>query len=130
MHAVRYGGGIQRILAACKNASLPRPELENFQGGFRIVFKQVATPQVTPQVEQLLHVLQSESTRERLMAQLSLRDREHFRTGYLVPALEAGLVEMTLPDKPTSRLQKYRLTEAGQQMQAVLRPGRSAQDAK
>ena len=64
MHAVRYGGGIQRILAACENASLPTPELENFQGGFRIVFKQVATPQVTPQVEQLLHVLQSESTRQ------------------------------------------------------------------
>ena len=67
MHAVRYSGGIQRILAACENASLPTPELENFQGGFRIVFKQVATPQVTPQVEQLLHVLhvlQSESTRQ------------------------------------------------------------------
>ena len=60
MHAVRYSGGIQRILAACENASLPTPELENFQGGFRIVFKQVATPQV----EQLLHVLQSESTRQ------------------------------------------------------------------
>ena len=119
MHAVRYGGGIQRILAACKNASLPRPELENFQGGFRIVFKQVATPQVTPQVEQLLHVLQSESTRERLMVQLGLRDREHFRAGYLVPAVEAGLVEMTLPDKPRSRLQQYRLTPVGTQVLAT-----------
>lgn len=138
----RYGGGIQRILAACVSAGLPPPELENFQGGFRMVFKQAAneqatpqvtpqaTPQVTPQVEQLLHVLQSESTRESLMAQLDLRDREHFRTGYLVPALEVGLVEMTLPDKPTSRLQRYRLTDAGRQMQAMLQPGRSLQDAK
>ena len=74
--------------------------------------------------------MSAESTRKRLMAQLSLRDREHFRAGYLVPAIEAGLVEMTLPDKLTSRLQKYRLTEAGRQMQAMLQPGRSAQDAK
>jgi ATP-dependent DNA helicase RecG len=27
--------------------------------------------------------------------------------------LERGLVEMTVPDKPNSRLQKYRLTAAG-----------------
>jgi hypothetical protein len=112
----RYGGSIQRILAACESAGLPPPELENFQGGFRIVFKQATAGQVTPQVEQLLLALQGERTREFLMAQLGLRDREHFRTGYLVPALEAELVEMTFPDKPTSRLQKSRLTENGRRI--------------
>ena len=41
-------------------------------------------------------------------------DREHFRKDYLAPALTTGLAEMTIPDKPNSRLQKYRLTDKGQ----------------
>jgi DNA-binding PadR family transcriptional regulator len=44
---------------------------------------------------------------------LGLRDDDHVRTAYIVPALASGLIEMTRPDKPNSRLQKYRLTEKG-----------------
>ena len=38
-------------------------------------------------------------------------------------------IEMTLPDKPNSRLQKYRLTAAGKRLQTALQPGQSAQHA-
>ena len=44
---------------------------------------------------------------------LGLTARKNFRLLYLVPAMEAGLVEMTIRDKPKGRLQKYRLTEKG-----------------
>ena len=44
---------------------------------------------------------------------MGLKNAEHFRKAYLLPALTAGLVEMTLPDKPNSKSQRYRLTAQG-----------------
>ena len=44
---------------------------------------------------------------------LALRHEEYFREAYLAPALNAGVVEMTIPDKPTSSKQRYQLTERG-----------------
>jgi Fic family protein len=70
-------------------------------------------PQVTPQVERLLEVLVGDMSREDLQTALGLQDRKSFRERYLTPALAEGLIEMTLPGKPNSRLQKYRLTDQG-----------------
>jgi ATP-dependent DNA helicase RecG len=61
----------------------------------------------------LLRVMKGEQSREEIQAKLNLANREHLRKGDLVPALEAGLIERTIPDKPNSRLQKYRLTATG-----------------
>jgi hypothetical protein len=47
---------------------------------------------------------------------LGINDRAHVRNAYINPALEAGLIERTIPDKPNSRLQKYRLTEKGRSL--------------
>jgi len=47
---------------------------------------------------------------------LALKNENHFCDAYLVPALGAGLLEMTIPDKPQSRLQKYRLTPKGKSL--------------
>jgi len=65
--------------------------------------------QVTVQVKRLLLALGSEtlSTRE-LLERLKLKHRPTFLATYLRPALELGLIEMTIPDKPNSNKQKYR----------------------
>lgn len=71
-------------------------------------------PQVTPQVAMLLGAIGSgERLRSDLQQQLGLSDRKSFRELYLAPALQAGLIEFTIPDRPNSRLQAYRLTELG-----------------
>ncbi|WP_347989506.1 Fic family protein [Methylomonas sp. AM2-LC] len=44
-----------------------------------------------------------------LMAILKRADRSKFRQNILMPLIDAGLVEATIPDKPTSSKQKYRL---------------------
>lgn len=65
--------------------------------------------QVTDQVERLMSALGSEtlSTKE-LLERLGLKHRPTFSNNYLRPALELGLIEMTVPDKPNSSKQQYR----------------------
>jgi hypothetical protein len=65
--------------------------------------------QVTDQVKRLLDVLGTSSlSAAELMSLLDLKHRPTFRQNYLHPALEQGLIEMTLPDAPNSRNQQYR----------------------
>lgn len=65
--------------------------------------------QVSDQVKKLLVALGGETlSASELMTRLGLSHRPTFRKNYLDPALEAGLVERTIPDKPNSSKQKYR----------------------
>jgi ATP-dependent DNA helicase RecG len=77
----------------------------------------------TPQVSRLLEVLIRDMSRAELMSALALKDRMHFANDYLRPALEADLIQYTIPDKPNSRLQQYRLTEKGRAVLAGQRRG-------
>jgi predicted HTH transcriptional regulator len=80
-----------------------------------------ATEQVTEQVKKIVQILEKEakSTTD-LMTALGLKHRQTFLYDYLRPALEQGFVEMTIPDKPNSSLQKYRLTILGKQLKGKL----------
>ena len=79
-------------------------------------FSVQVTEQVTEQVELLINILSEEMSRQELQDKLSLSHRENFRSHYLKPTLNLGLIEMTLPEKPNSRLQRYRLTPKGNEL--------------
>lgn len=68
------------------------------------------TPGVTPEVAKLLHILTNNEAlaRKELQERLGLKDEKNFRQKYLAPALAGGHIEMTIPEKPNSRFQKYR----------------------
>lgn len=65
------------------------------------------------QVKKLIFVLAGEKGRSELQELLSIKNRDYFRTDYLVPAINKGYIEPTIPDKPNSQNQKYRLTAKG-----------------
>ena len=72
------------------------------------------TLQDTKHVERLIAALTGEMNRAELQEAMMLQDRSHFIAVYLEPAIGAGLIEMTLPDKPTSKNQRYRRTAKGE----------------
>ena len=130
--------GIPKILRVMKHNGSPLPEFESdddrtfflirlpvHKRTSRIVGEAITTEvttEVTPGLR-LVSILQGEMSRRALQHALGLKNNEHFRKTYLLPALEQGLIAYTIPEKPTSRLQKYRLTETGRNALAGIRQG-------
>jgi ATP-dependent DNA helicase RecG len=74
----------------------------------------ITVAQVTAQVEKLLGAVTNTAlSREELQSVTGIKHREHLRKTYLEPLITSGWIERTIPDKPTSRLQRYRITEKG-----------------
>ena len=74
------------------------------------------TPQVTPEIRRMLMAIKGESSQAEIMDRLGLKDKKNFRENYRKIAIKQALIEMTIPEKPNSRLQKYRLTDLGRQV--------------
>ena len=116
----------QRRLPVCMIKAVvtrqqPQPQIISPPG----IGSSAATDPVTPPVEKLLRLLwaQSELGNNEIRTALEINDRRHVRRSYIAPALEAGLIEMTIPDKPSSSLQRYRLTDSGKRLaQQLIEP--------
>ena len=61
----------------------------------------------------VLHQCRADSGMVHLLEIAGRTNRTKFRQQVLNPLLDAGLIEMTIPDKPRSSLQRYRTTAAG-----------------
>jgi len=137
MYLVKYiermGTGIRDMIRRCREAGLPEPTFAVTDGFVATVWRrpgevtgEVAgevAGEVTGEVAKLLLICHGEMSRKALRESLHLKGDDNFRRLYLVPALDAGLLEMTIPDKATSRFQKYRLTEAGRALLRRLQGG-------
>jgi ATP-dependent DNA helicase RecG len=127
----RFGTGTGEMIRLCKEAGLKEPVF-HLEEGFSVSIFRPSTVQVTEQVtvqvtdqvadqvfvnlsvtERLVWVLEGEMKRDAIQLALALKHRGSFMDLYLNPALEEGLIAMTIPDKPTSSKQTYRLTKKG-----------------
>jgi ATP-dependent DNA helicase RecG len=116
------------IIRQCREHGLPAPQWRSDEKlGVTLTFLAPhVTPHVTPHVPlqvaphvtRLVRALAGEMSRSELMVAMGIKDRAHFGSAYLRPALAAAMVEMTQPDKPKSSKQRYRLTLLGQAVAA------------
>ena len=134
-----WGRGIAVIKEACETAKLPEPEFSEINGGVQVTLKTTQqnlpfTPEVTPEVTGEVEAgaqsgAQSKAQSRTILAALvrgplpanalttalKLQSKTGAFKRVIKDLLEQALIEYTLPDKPNSRLQKYRLTPAGEQ---------------
>jgi len=131
----RMGTGTGDMIRRCREAGQREPDFAIHDGFVTTVWRRPAsrpelgsqtgqiTPPVTPPVLIMLRLLEElgELGNAEIRQQFDLRDRTHLRERYLDPSLHGGWIEMTIPDKPNSHLQKYRLTEEGKTALAASR---------
>ena len=126
----KYGSGIARILQEIEAYPSLQFTIEEIANGILVSFvKELeltgeVTGEVTGEIIRLLNVCDGEKSRKELQELLSLQHEDHFRKAYLLPALAAGLLEMTRPTTPKSRMQRYRRTEKGRRYMASKIKGR------
>ncbi|HOW51015.1 MAG TPA: Fic family protein [bacterium] len=109
-----------RMLAMADAQGDATPFVEFMLGALRSAIEQATTNNTggtksapsRHQVEILRKCLEDNGIIE-LMAIDGRTDRTKFRDQILNPLIEQGLVEMTVPNKPRSSKQKYRITEKG-----------------
>ena len=129
-YAEKAGSGILDMMKLCKQAGIKEPAFREDGGQFvQTIWRPKAaaitqiTAQITAQVGtksalsrhqvEILHKCLAESTLLSLMIITGRTDRTKFRHQVLNPILNMGLIEMTVPGKPRSSNQKYRLADKG-----------------
>lgn len=137
----KAGTGVRRILDEAREGGYPEPvwEANGFVTTTFLPSPEVRETAPAPEARQVTtqvpdkyptstrHVLAAlaEGTeplpRAALQDVSGLRNREHFVKEHLNPLVAAGLIEMTIPDKPRSSRQRYRLTRKGEEYLRTVR---------
>lgn len=111
-----FGEGVDRLYEVMDAAGLPQPEyrVEAFMLYATIMnTRKVDTVQVAGQVtgqvtvQDILGYCTIPRSRQEIQEFCKLSSRSNFSKLYLIPLLKSGQLQMTIPDKPNSKNQKY-----------------------
>jgi Fic family protein len=114
-----------RILAACDKAGNSTAFIEFLLSVLLTALCEAANLQSGEQVdaqvsEQVARILKACSkgpkSKAELLASVGLANAYLNYKRHILPLVHSGILEMTIPEKPTSRLQKYRLTPKGRSL--------------
>jgi ATP-dependent DNA helicase RecG len=116
----RAGAGIPNIFHVWNKEKLGVPKYEEIMNGSRAKLtlpleyesekKKKATDQDTDQderIENLLDFCISPRSRVEIQEFIGISSKTHFKKSLLLPLLESGQLKMTIPEKPSSKNQKY-----------------------
>ena len=124
----RRGSGLRKIVSETKKlpgyTAAYKPEFSSTATDFRVILKNVnynlegdahqVIHQVTHQVielstvsKQILAFCTTPKSKKELAVFCGFKDLRNFTLKHINPLLESGQLEMTIPDKPKSRNQKY-----------------------
>jgi predicted HTH transcriptional regulator len=126
----RKSVGTTGMIELCRKARLPEPQFKLVDNGFLAILPRLsqrlpepvgeetgeqASPVFTPHILELLSILDQAGPlgNAQILERMGLKGRSNLRERVINPALEAGLIEPTIPDTPNSRLQQYRITAKG-----------------
>lgn len=108
----RWGSGTLNIIDWCLKNGNPAPTWKEQAGSVYLSFHPVATQDETPSTAQVAAQVLLFCTEPRKASEirdlLQKKHRKTFQRNYLNPLLEIGIIERTIPDKPTSSKQKYK----------------------
>lgn len=125
-----WGRGTNRVIEECAKHGVAPPTFEEQAGAVYVTFRapiglgagvrhQVGTKSALSRDQvQVLEASPDAQTLADLMRLCGRSDRTKFRDQVLRPLIDAGLIEMTIPDKPRSSRQRYRTTDAGKRIVA------------
>lgn len=132
-----WGRGTNRVVEACRAYGIAEPIFTEGSGAVTVTFKaeivagardlvrgghQEGTKlALSPYQVQVLELADVPRALAEFMTPSGRTDRTKFRDQVVGPLLEAGLLEMTIPDKPRSPKQQYRTTDAGRAALATAR---------
>ncbi|NCT57496.1 MAG: hypothetical protein GW760_07320 [Legionella sp.] len=130
-----WGSGYKRIQNACEQGGYPLPEWEEFGSALRVTFyphpevvELGAEPgtQLAPSLHSVIRALdlddeminliefcKEQRAFQAMLEYMGWKDRTKFRRRFISPLLEKGIIERTIPEKPSSSKQRYQITNHG-----------------
>ena len=105
-----------------EDANLPEPIFSNEREDFVVTFYNGEYPELYPEalkrdkktqdkktqkINKILEICEQPKSLNEIMEELCYKSNRTLKRGYIIPLIESGKLKMTIPDKPTSKNQKY-----------------------